>query len=81
MHSSFQLKTLRKWKKDKRLTSQTWSNELIYYPLTKYGSYGQPQYDISNFQVLSKNTKKYSGSLDTDNEIFIKPYIRNAPTT
>ena len=81
MHSNFQLKTLRKWKKDNRLTSQRWSNELIYYPLTKYGSYGQPQYNISNFQALSKNTKKYSGWLDTDNEIFIKPYIRNAPTT
>ena len=35
---------------------------------------------ISNFQALSKNTKKYSGWFNTDNAIFIKPYIRNATT-
>lgn len=81
MLPNFQLKILCKWKKDKRLTRQTWLNDLFYYPQTKYGSYGQPQYNISNVQALSKNTKKYSGWFNTDNEIFIKPYIRNAPTT
>ena len=43
MLPNFQLKILCKWKKDKRLTRQTWLNDLFYYPQTKYGSYGQPK--------------------------------------
>ena len=80
MLPNFQLKTLRKWMKVKR-SRKTYGEELIFYPLTKYESFGQPQYSIANFEASTQNAKKYKEWLNTDNKIFIKPYIRNIPSS
>ena len=62
---NFRLKHLHKFVKVKSGPSN-WQNEILFYPLTSYKHFGQPEYTASNFQVLSNNTLKYSRYLGTD---------------
>lgn len=80
MLPNFQLKTLRKWMKVKN-SSQTYQEELTFYPQTKYGSFGQPIYSEANFEAVSQKMLKYKDWLNTDKEIFLKPYLRNIPSS
>ena len=80
MLSNFQLKNLCKWMKVKN-SRQTCEQELTFYPQTRYGSLGQPIYNIANFQATSQKMLKYKDWLNTDNEIFLKPYLRNLSST
>ena len=72
MHPNFQLKVFHKWMKVK-LSAQNYQNELIFYP---YNYYGQVRYPVMRFEGVSPATKKYDEWLDTDNRIFMKPYIK-----
>ena len=80
MLPNFQLKTLRKWMKVSN-SRQNWEQELKFYPLKKYESFGQPQYSLAKFETKSQKTKKYNEWLKTDSKIFIKPCMRDILTT
>ena len=75
MLPNFQLKVFHKWMKVK-LSAQNYQNELIFYP---YNYYGQVRYPVMRFEGVSPATKKYDEWLDTDNRIFMKPYIKKIP--
>ena len=69
---NFQLKVFHKWMKV-QLSTQSYQNELIFYP---YNYFGQVGYPIMRFESVSPTIKKYQEWLDTDNRIFMKPYIK-----
>ena len=75
MLPNFQLKVFHKWMKVK-LSAQNYQNELIFYPYNYYGSFGQVGYPVMRFESVSPVTKNYKEWLDTDNILFMKPYIR-----
>ena len=70
-----QIKVFHKWMKVK-LYAQNYQNELIFYPYNYYGSFGQVGYPVMRFESVSPVTKNYKEWLDTDNILFMKPYIR-----
>ena len=72
---NFQIKVFHKWMKVK-LYAQNYQNELIFYPYNYYGSFGQVGYPVMRFESVSPVTKNYKEWLDTDNILFMKPYIR-----
>ena len=74
MLPNFQLKVFRKWMKVK-LSAQN-QNELIFYPYNYYGPFRQVGYPVRRFEGVSPASKKYREWLDTDNRIFMKPYIK-----
>ena len=77
---NFRLKILHKFVKVN--TAQTnWRNEILFYPLTSYQNFGQPEYTASLFQSVSKNVLKYRQYLNTDKNIFKQPYIKKIPST
>ena len=76
MLPNFQLKVFHKWMKVK-LSAQNYQNELIFYPYNYYGSFWQVGYPVMRFEGVSLATKKCKEWLDTDNRIFMKPYIKN----
>ena len=78
MLPNFQLKTVNKWMKNK-VSAQRYENEILFYPFTYYGSFGQPGYPVLSFLALSQATQKYKEWLGTDNRIFMKPYVRKIP--
>ena len=75
MLPNFQLKVFHKWMRVK-LSKQTYQNELIFYPFNYYGSFGEAGYPVIRFEGVSPTTEKYKERLDTDNRIFMKPYIK-----
>ena len=75
MLPNFQLKVFHKQTKVK-LSAQNYQNELIFYPYNYYSSSGQVGYPVMRFEGVSPANKKYKEWLDTDNRIFIKPYIK-----
>ena len=50
---NFLLKTLNKWMKNKG-SAQQHENEILFYPFTNYGSFGQPGYPVLSFQATQK---------------------------
>ena len=78
MLSNFQLKIFQKWMKVK-VSAQQYQNELIFYPYSYYGSFGQVGYPVTGFQAVSQATQKYKDWLGADNRFFMKPYIRKIP--
>ena len=56
--------------------AQNYQNELIFYPYDYYGSFGQVGYPVMRIEGASPATKKYKEWLDTENRIFMKPYIK-----
>ena len=75
MLPNFQLEVFHKWMKV-RLSAQNYQNELIFYPFNYYGSFGEVGYPVMRFEGISPANKKYKKWLDTDNRIFMKPYIK-----
>ena len=80
MLPNFQLKIFHKWIKVK-VSAQQYQNEVIFYPFSYYGSFGQVGYLAVSFQAISPKIKKYKEWLGTDNRIFMKPYIKKIPKT
>ena len=74
---NFQLKLFRRWMKVK-LSAQNYQNELIFYPYNYYGSFRQVGYPVRRFECVSPASKKYKEWLDTNNRIFMKPYIKKS---
>ena len=65
-----------------RTFNTRWQNELIYYPNTSYLNFGQPEYNASRMLARpDKKAIKYRQYLNSDRNIFKKPYFRNIPTT
>ena len=65
-----------------RTFNTRWQDELFYYPKTSYLNFGQPEYDASRMLARpDKKAIKYRQYLNSDREIFKKPYFRNIPTT
>ena len=62
-----------------KLSAQQYQNEIIFYPYTYYGSFGQAGYPVTGFRAHSQATQKYKEWFGTDNRIFMKPYIRKIP--
>ena len=80
----FNQKTLRKLVCTNTNALQTcrWQNELFFYPKTTYLKIGQPEYDASRMLARpDKNTIKYREYLNSDRNIFKKPYFKKIPTT
>ena len=59
-----------------KVSAQQYQNEIIFYPYSYYGSFGQVGYPVIGFQAVSQATQKCEERLGTDNRIFMKPYIR-----
>ena len=65
-----------------RTFNTQWRDELIYYPNTSYLNFGQPEYNASRMLARpDKKTIKYRQYLNSDRNIFKKPYFKNIPTT
>ena len=62
-----------------KVSEQQYENEILFYPFTYYGLFGQPGYPVLIFEVRSQATQKYKEWLGTDDRIFMKPYIRKIP--
>ena len=75
MFPNFQLKVFHKWIKV-QVSAQKYQNELIFYSYNYYGSFGQVGYPVMRFEDVSPATEKYREWLDTDNRIFMKPFIK-----
>ena len=59
-----------------------WQDELFFYPQTSYLNFGQPEYDASKMLARpDKKTIKYRDYLNSDRNIFKKPYFKNIPST
>ena len=59
-----------------------WQDELFFYPQTSYLNFGQPEYDASKMLARpDKKTIKYRNYLNSDRNIFKKPYFKNIPST
>ena len=64
------------------LNTYSWQDELFFYPQTSYLNFGQPEYDDSRMLARpDRKTIKYRQYLNSDREIFKKPYFKNIPTT
>ena len=60
----------------------TWQNEILFYPQTRYQSFGQPEYDGSLMLAQpDKKAFKYKDYLNSDRNIFHRPYFRKIPST
>ena len=57
----------------------SYENEIIIFPSTYYGSFGQVGWPIAGFNCNSTATKKHNEWLGTDNRIFMKSYIKKIP--
>ena len=80
----FSLITLRKFvcTNTNALHTYRWQNELFYYLQTAYLNFGQPEYDSSLMLARpDKKTIKYREYLNSDRNIFKKPYFKNIPST
>ena len=65
-----------------RTFNTQWRDELIYYPNTSYLNFGQPEYNASRMLARpDKQTIKYRQYLNSDRNIFQKPFFKNIPTT
>ena len=65
-----------------RTFNTQWRDELIYYPNTSYLNFGQPEYNASRMLARpDKKTIKYRQYLNSDRNIFKKPFFKNIPTT
>ena len=75
MLPNFQLQQLHSWMKvnDDVVSYQ---NQLIFFPFTRYGSYGKAGYPVVGFEDVSPVTKKYKEWLATNKSIFMKPYLK-----
>ena len=72
---------LRKFVCNRTFNTQ-WRDELIYYPNTSYLNFGQPEYNASRMLARpDKKTIKYRQYLNSDRNIFKKPFFKNIPTT
>ena len=83
-HSKFSQASLRKFvcTNTNALHTYRWQDELFYYPQTSYLNFGQPEYDNSRMLARpDKKTIKYREYLNSDREIFKKPYFKNIPST
>ena len=59
-----------------------WQDELFFYPQTSYLNFGQPEYDASKMLARpDKKSIKYRDYLNSDRNIFKKPYFKNIPST
>ena len=82
--SNFNQITLRKFVciNTNALNTYAWQNELFFYPQTSYLKFGQPEYDASRMLARpDKKTIKYREYLNSDREIFKKPYFKKIPST
>ena len=78
---NFKFHQLRKFACTK-FARNVWQNELIYYPVTRYQSFGQPAYTSSLMLARAdKNSFKYRRYLNSDRNIFHMPYFRKLPST
>ena len=60
----------------------TWKNEILFYPQTRYQSFGQPEYNSSLMLAQAdKNAFKYRQYLNSDRNIFHRPHFRKIPST
>ena len=83
-HSKFSQTRLRKFvcTNTNALNTYRWQDELFFYPQTSYLNFGQPEYDSSRMLARpDKKTIKYREYLNSDREIFKKPYFKNIPST
>ena len=65
-----------------RTFNTRWQDELFFYPKTSYLNFGQPEYDASRMLARpDKKAIKYRQYLNSDREIFKKPYFTNIPST
>ena len=84
LHPKFSQKALRKFvcTNTNALQTYRWQDELFFYPQTSYLNFGQPEYDSSRMLARpDKKTIKYREYLNSDREIFKKPYFKNIPST
>ena len=72
---NFQLAQFHSWIKIDK-SDLSYQNELIFYPFTYYGSFGEVGYPVVGFEAVFPATKKYKEWLGTDKRIFMKPYIK-----
>ena len=78
---NFNRERLRKFVCTRTFNTQ-WRDELIYYPNTSYLNFGQPEYNASRMLARpDKKTIKYRQYLNSDRNIFKKPYFKNIPST
>ena len=78
---NFRLHKLRKFVCERNGTNQ-WQHEIMFYPQTRYQSFGQPEYDASLMMAQPDNvTFKYRQYLNSDRTIFYQPYMRKIPST
>ena len=59
-----------------------WKDEIFFYPQTAYRKFGQPEYNSSLMIARpDKNAFRYKKYLNSDREIFKKPYFKKIPST
>ena len=83
-HPKFSQTSLRKFVCTNTNATHTyrWQDELFFYPQTSYLNFGQPEFDNSRMLARpDKKTIKYREYLNSDREIFKKPYFKNIPST
>ena len=78
---NFRLYKLHKYVCEKNGTNR-WQNEIMFYPQTRYQSFGQPEYNASLMKAQpDKVSFKYRHYLDSDRNIFHRPYFRKILST
>ena len=75
MLPNFQLPQFHKWMKVND-SNVSYQNELIFYPYTYYGSFGQVGYLVQGFHGTSSKIQNYNKWLGTDDKIFMRLYIK-----
>ena len=75
MLPNFQLAQFHSWIKVAN-NNVSYQNELIFFPYTYYGSFGQVEYPVQGSNCTSPKIKKYSEWLGTDGRIFMRTHIK-----
>ena len=79
---NFQLHELHKFVCINNNISNSWKDELFFYPNSTYRKSGQPEYSASIMLARAdKNAFKYRAYLNSDRSIFKKPYFKKIPST
>ena len=79
---NFQLRELQKFVCVNNSVQNKWKDEIFFYPQTAYRKFGQPEYNSSLMIARpDKNAFHYKRYLNSDREIFKKPYFKKIPST
>ena len=79
---NFQLHELHKFVCINNNISNSWKDELFFYPNSTYRKSGQPEYSASLMLARAdKKAFKYRAYLNSDRNIFKKPYFKKIPST